>query len=79
MGEIKESGNRTHLFEDFSPAVEKRRREFLGAKKSPQVLGIPYKVFFPAVLPIAHDSKVHIFKTAAEAQRYVKTLQKDKT
>ncbi len=79
MGEILESGNRIHLFEDFSPTVEKRRHEFLVAKKSLQTLGIPYRMLFPAVLSITHDSKVQLFKTAAETQRYVEELQKDKT
>lgn len=79
LGEIKESGNRIHLFEDFSPAVEKKRHEFLEAKKPLQALEIPYRMLFPAVLRTAHDNKVQLFKTAAEAQRYIEALQEDKT
>lgn len=77
MGEISVSGNRIHLFEDFSPTVEKKRREFLESKRALRALGIPYRMLFPAVLCVTHDNKVQLFKTAAEAQRYVQEMHKE--
>ena len=79
MGEITVSGNRIHFIEDFSHTVDKKRREFLEAKKSFRAQGIPYRMLFPAALRIAHDNKVHLFKTPAEAQRYVEEMQKANT
>ena len=65
MGEITVFGNHIHYFADFSPVVDKKRREFLEAKKSFWALGIPYRMTFPATLRIAHDNKVQLFKTPA--------------
>ena len=79
MGEVAVSGSRIHLFEDFSPAVEKKRREFLEVKQSFRALEIPYRMLFPAMLRITHDNKAQLFKTAADAKRYVEELRKDKT
>uniref|UniRef100_H2MR45 Reverse transcriptase domain-containing protein n=1 Tax=Oryzias latipes TaxID=8090 RepID=H2MR45_ORYLA len=41
-GEISLGGSRIHFFEDFSPALEKKRRDFTEVKKTLRSLGIPY-------------------------------------
>lgn len=78
MGEITVSGSRIHLFEDFSPAVEKRRREFTEVKKSLQALGVEYRMLFPATLRVAYANKIQLLKSVDEAQRYVEEIQKEK-
>lgn len=48
VAEVTFSGNRIHLFDDFSPAVGKKRREFLEAKTSLRDLGIRSQMLYPA-------------------------------
>uniref|UniRef100_A0A3P9LQ10 L1 transposable element RRM domain-containing protein n=1 Tax=Oryzias latipes TaxID=8090 RepID=A0A3P9LQ10_ORYLA len=68
-GEISLGGSRIHLFEDFSPALEKERRDFTEVKKTLRSLGIPYRMLFPAVLRVNHKEKVHVFKKPPPQQR----------
>ena len=75
MGEITVNGSRIHIFEDFSQAVEKRRREFSEVKKSLKDLGAEYSLLFPATLRVSHANKTQFFKTVDEAKRYVEELQ----
>lgn len=70
MGEIVVAGSRIHFFEDFSPALEKQRRDFTEVKKTFRALGIPYRMIYPAVLRVNAEDEVHLFKTPAEEQRY---------
>ena len=78
MGEVAISRSRIHFFEEFSPSVEKKRHQFLEVKKSVQELEIPYRMLFPMMLFITHDNKAQLFKTAADAERYVEEVHKDK-
>ena len=75
MGEITVDGTRIHIFEDFSPAVEKRRREFSEVKKSLRALGVEYRLLFPATLRVSHGNKTQFFKTVAEAEGYVEEMK----
>ncbi|TNN61645.1 LINE-1 retrotransposable element ORF1 protein [Liparis tanakae] len=74
--EVTFSGNRIHFFDDFSPAVEKKRREFLEAKTSLRDLGIRYQMLYPAVLRVTDDGGVRHFRSADEAQRFVEETKK---
>ncbi|TNN44640.1 N-acetylated-alpha-linked acidic dipeptidase-like protein [Liparis tanakae] len=74
--EVTFSGNRIHFFDDFSPAVEIKRREFLEAKTPLRDLGIRYQMLYPAVLRVTDDGGVRHFRSADEAQRFAEERKK---
>ena len=85
LPERTEGANAKEFFETWLPKTlhlkrsDKDRQMPPETKKSFRALGIPYRMLFPAALRIAHDNKVHLFKTPAEAQRYVEEMHKANT
>lgn len=77
LGEVTVSGSRIHFFEDFSPALEKKRRDYMEVKKTLRTLGISYRMIFPAMLRINNGDETRLFKSPAEAQRYAERMQTD--
>ncbi len=77
MGETVVTRNRIHLWELFSHDG-KKATWVSGGKEVTASTGDSLQDAFPAVLLIALDNKVQLFKTTAEAQRFVEMI-KDKT
>ncbi|KAJ8381085.1 hypothetical protein SKAU_G00018630 [Synaphobranchus kaupii] len=57
--------------------THRQQRLFDPVKRQLQSMGLPYRMFYPAILVITRNGQRHSFKTVPEAERFVRTIQQD--
>ena len=75
--DIRYKDQQVRFYSDLATGIHQLRKQFDPVRQELRNLGIRHGVIHPARLLVTHKERTYTFKTPAEAQEFIKRIQKD--
>lgn len=72
---VKFENHNVRFYPDLSAEIHRQRKPFDAVKVQLQSMGLRYGMFYPADLVITHNGQRHSFKTAPDAEKFIRGIQ----